>query len=306
MSTQSSDESEAEFRRKPCDAVELVIKPGQKDLGDGFTVRRAIPNIEMRSVGPWIFFDHFGPVNFEPGKGMDVRPHPHINLATVTYLFEGEILHQDSIGSYKTIKPGAINLMVAGRGIVHSERTDKFLREDGHTLHGLQLWMALPEKDEEAKPTFHHYTKDSLPVVRSNGSIIRVMMGKGYGVTSPVKTFSNTFYGEVIMEAGKGVGVPDSLDEGAVYVIDGQVEIDGTTINEGHMAILNKRPRTIIAAREDSRLVILGGTPLGKRHMWWNFVSSKPKRIEKAKQDWANGNFSNVPGDDEFIPLPKS
>lgn len=284
-------------------SIQMLITPKAKDIGE-FEVRRALPQVKQRSVGPWVFFDHFGPVDFAPGGGINVRPHPHINLATVTYLFEGEIYHRDSLGTSMAILPGAINLMVAGRGITHSERTRDELRKSGYKMHGLQLWMALPEADEEIDPAFYHYPADDIPAVTIGECDVRVMMGNAYGLTSPVKTFSDTLYAEANIPAGKSLTVP-SADEVAIYVASGAVEIDGETAPEFSMAVLSSDAK-IIRATEDSRIAFIGGAHLGRRYLDWNFVSSRKDRLETAKDDWRNGRFDTVPGDsDEYIPLPK-
>jgi len=283
-------------------AIKAVLKPREKDIGE-FSVRRALPFVQQRSIGPWVFFDHFGPVSFKPGEGINVRPHPHINLATVTYLFEGEIFHRDTLGNALPIHPGAINLMVAGKGIAHSERTRDKLRETGYDLHGLQLWHALPEEYEEIEPAFYHTPADDIPTAQMEGVTIRVMMGSAFGVTSPVKTFSPNLYLEAMMEDGASFGIPEAEELG-VYVVKGEADIDGETAPINAMTVLTPKAKRI-AARGETRLAILGGAPLGHRYLDWNFVSSRKERIEQAKEDWKNGVFGDVPGDsEEFIPLP--
>lgn len=292
----------------PCDhnngngLVAHLLQPASRDLG-GFSVRRALPQRGTRSIGPWVFFDHMGPADFDPGSGIDVRPHPHINLATVTYLFAGEILHRDSLGSVQAIRPGDLNLMVAGRGIAHSERSPDELRAAGHTLHALQLWHALPEADEEVEPEFLHYPADALPHTTVGDVPVRVMMGDAYGVASPVKTFAETLYVEATLKPGDRLPLPDAAER-ALYVADGALQIDGTDVPEHAMAVLCHGPGEITATT-GSRIAIIGGTPLGQRHMEWNFVSSRRARIEQAKADWRAGRFPKVPGDDETIPLPE-
>ena len=284
-------------------AVELLIQPSDKDLG-GFSVKRALPTVERKMVGPWIFFDHFGPAVFPAGEGVNVRPHPHINLATVTYLFEGEILHRDSLGNLQTIGPGDINLMVAGRGIVHSERERPEVTAQEHGLHGLQLWMALPEKDEEVEPDFIHYPEADIPTVTVDAVPMRVMMGCAYGVTSPVKTFAETLYVEAHMKAGQSITLPQA-EERAVYVASGSLETQGTSIPEHSMAVLSSEPGIELRATSESRIALIGGEHIGKRYIEWNFVSSRKERIESARADWKAGHFPKVPGDEkEFIPLP--
>ena len=283
-------------------AIQILITPKAKDIGD-FEVRRALPQIGTRSVGPWVFFDHFGPVDFAPGKGINVRPHPHINLATVTYLFEGEIFHRDSLGTAMAILPGAINLMVAGKGITHSERTRDALKHSGYSMHGLQLWMALPEAHEEIDPAFYHYPAGDIPGRSIGDADVRVMMGTAWGLTSPVKTFSETLYAEANIPSGQSIDVPQA-DEVAVYVAGGAIVIDGETAPEFSMAVLSEDAKSITAS-DDARVAFIGGTNLGRRYLDWNFVSSRKDRLEQAKDDWRAGRFPSVPGDDkEYIPLP--
>ena len=286
-----------------CEAIETIIKPREKDLGE-FSVRRTLPTTQRKTVGPWIFFDHMGPANFSAGSGVNVRPHPHINLATVTYLFEGEILHRDSLGSYATITPGDINLMVAGKGITHSERERPEVKNVPHTLHGLQLWLALPEKDEEIEPAFYHYPAASIPSITVEGVPIRVLMGSAYGVTSPVKTYAETLYVEAHMQAGQRLTLPNT-EERAIYVVKGGLKIKETVIPEFSMVILSAADEVVIGATADSRIAFIGGEKIGKRFIEWNFISSRKERVEQAKRDWQSGAFPKVIGDeDEFIPLP--
>lgn len=284
--------------------IKASLKPKAKDLGE-FSVRRSIPHPQYRSIGPWVFFDHFGPVDFSPGGGIDVRPHPHIGLATVSYLFEGEIWHRDSLGNSSPIKPGAINLMVAGSGIVHSERTREELRATGYKLHGLQLWHALPEDEEERDASFHHHPADTIPQVDlPGGGAVRVLMGSAFGVTSPVETFSETLYYEIDLPEGASVILPDT-PESALYVVDGEIEIAKETIEPFVFTILETGDYQLTALSR-SRMAVIGGAPLGERHIKWNFVSSSPDRIRDAAQAWRTGNFPTVPGDtDEHIPLPE-
>jgi redox-sensitive bicupin YhaK (pirin superfamily) len=283
-------------------AVELTIYPKKKDLGE-FTVRRVLPAIERRMVGPFVFFDHMGPAEFPPGEGIAVRPHPHIGLATITYLFEGQIMHRDSLGFVQPIECGAVNLMTAGKGIVHSERAGDDL-DTTSRLHGIQSWMALPEELEEIEPAFDHYPADTLPELEIDGATIRIIMGEAYGQTSPVKVYSPTLYLECVLPAGTRFSTPDGFDELAVYVVSGEVHVGTETCTEGAMAILRNGSTALLEADTDSRLMVIGGDSLGERHIVWNFVSSSRDRIEKAKNDWREGNFDKVPGDDEFIPLP--
>jgi redox-sensitive bicupin YhaK (pirin superfamily) len=282
-------------------AIKSILTPRPRDIGE-FEVRRAIPTVQHRAIGPWVFFDHFGPVDFAPGEGMNVRPHPHINLATVTYLFEGEIYHRDSLGNALAIEPGGINLMVAGKGITHSERTRDDLRASGYRLHGLQLWHALPEADEEVDPTFYHHPASEIPQVNVDGVTVRVMMGSAYGVTSPVKTFSENLYIEADLKAGESLELPMTEERG-IYVVKGELDIHGETAPIFSMSILNETAK-IVTARGDTRFALIGGAHLGQRHMEWNFISSRKSRIEQAKDDWREGRFLKVVGDEEeFIPL---
>ena len=285
----------------------LRLEPKIKDLGE-FEVRRLLPSAKQPMVGPWIFFDHFGPATFTPGQGVNVRPHPHINLATVTYLFEGEIHHRDSLGSDQFIQPGDINLMVAGRGITHSERERPELHSQGHRQHGLQLWLALPTTDEECEPAFHHYAAADLPVVECEGAQIRIMMGQAFGASSPVKTFAKTLYLEVNLLAGASFVLP-TVEQAAIYLIEGALVIDGQSLEQYQMLVLKgDKPMAEIPvhAEQSARFAVIGGEPLGKRYIEWNFVSSRLERIEQAKADWQAGRFPTVPEDsEEFIPLPE-
>ncbi len=278
------------------------LKPKEKDLGE-MVVKRALPMITRRSVGPWVFFDHFGPAEFGPGQGMNVRPHPHIGLATVTYLFEGTIWHRDSLGSDLNINPGAINLMVAGEGIVHSERTREAQLQGTYKMHGLQLWHALPKSEEDREPSFHHYSADDIPEVElPNGAKARVMMGEAFGVTSPVRTFAQTLYYEVALPAGVSVTLPDAPERG-LYVVEGEAEIGGETAGLFEMSILAPGEQTV-TAKGQTRFAIIGGEPLGERHIRWNYVHSDLDKIKEAADRWRAGDYPKVPGDeDEFIPL---
>jgi redox-sensitive bicupin YhaK (pirin superfamily) len=289
------------------ESIAQVLGARERDLG-GFPVRRALPSAFRKLVGPFIFFDHMGPVTLEPGQGMDVRPHPHINLATVTYLFEGEIVHRDSVGSEQVITPGAVNWMTAGKGIVHSERSASEQREKGPKVHGIQSWVALPREHEEREPTFRHYGKSVLPTVKREGVELRVLAGKAYGVTSPVEVLSPTLYVEAKIEAGAQLEIDDEYVERAVYVVNGAIVCDDTRFESGAMIIFKPWASVSLTAVEGAHLMILGGAPLdGPRHIWWNFVSSSQERIEQAKREWKEGLFPKVPGDDqEFIPLPES
>lgn len=303
MSNEHEIEQECDVN-EGCGAISLLVKPRDKDLGE-FTVRRTLPTRQLKMVGPWVFFDHMGPAEFAPGSGINVRPHPHINLATVTYLFEGEILHRDSLGSLQAIRPGDVNLMVAGKGIVHSERERPEVTASHHRLHGLQLWLALPTADEEIAPSFHHYPSAEIPMVDVDGVPVRVIMGHAYGARSPVKTHSETIYIEARLKAGQSLMLPDA-DERALYVIEGSLNAGGTLLSQYTMAVFAAETDIKVTAEEDCLLSLIGGKPLGKRYMEWNFISSRKARVEQAKVDWENGNFPLVCGDeDEFIPLPK-
>ncbi|MFN3988108.1 MAG: pirin family protein [Rhodocyclaceae bacterium] len=287
-----------------CNAIELVLQPRDKDLG-GFSVRRLLPTAQRKTVGPWIFFDHMGPADFPAGKGINVRPHPHVNLATVTYLFEGEILHRDSLGSLQAIRPGDINLMVAGRGIVHSERERPEVTAVPHRLHGLQLWLALPEADEEVEPAFHHYPSADIPALDVDGVPVRVMMGSAYGKASPVRVFANTLYVEAHLQPGQTLLLPDA-EERALYVAQGALKAQDVEIPEHALAVLTSAPGVVVTATAESRIALIGGESLGKRFIDWNFASSRKARIEQARSDWREGRFPTVPGDEvEFIPLPE-
>ncbi|AHE98814.1 pirin [Thioalkalivibrio paradoxus ARh 1] len=285
------------------EAVEMLLQAREKDLG-GFSVRRLLPTAKRTMVGPWIFFDHMGPADFPPGQGITVRPHPHINLATVTYLFEGEILHRDSLGSVQPIVPGDINLMVAGRGIVHSERERPEVTATAHRLHGLQLWLALPEADEEIEPAFHHYPSSDIPMCTVDGVPLRVMMGSAYGVTSPVRTFADTLYVEARLKAGQCLTLPKT-SERALYVVSGALRLGRRILPEHSMAVLYPAWSVVVEADTDARIALIGGESVGERFIDWNFVSSRKERIEQARADWRAGLYPLVPGDEEeFIPLP--
>jgi hypothetical protein len=289
-----------------CEAIKQVIVPRTADLGDGFTVRRALPSAQSRMVGPFVFFDHFGPAVFRSGNGLDVRPHPHIGLATVTYLFDGEIMHRDSLGTEAPILPGEVNWMTAGRGIVHSERTGPERRAKGDNLHGLQCWVALPAAQEEMAPAFAHHGVDDFPMVRDNGQSARVVVGSLYGVRSPVATTSDTLFADVVLKAGSSLPLDAAHEERAIYLLDGEVDIAGDRFGPGRLLVFRPGDRITVTAVDNAHFVIVGGAAMdGPRHIWWNFVSSRKDRIEQAKADWAAGHFGKVPGDEiEFIPLP--
>ena len=289
-----------------------VIKGKTHALGDGFVVTRFLPDARVRSVGPFVFFDYFGPVTFPPGRGIDVRPHPHIGLATVTYLFEGSQMHRDTLGSVQEITPGDVNWMTAGRGIAHSERTGPTAREQGHNLHGIQTWVGLPTAHEEAEPHFQHFKGADLPTRHENGLDARMIVGEAYGLASPVKTFSPIFYADLTFEAGSSFHYATEHEERGFFVIDGEIQaaFEGKGVigfAAGSMAALDPGEEVSLYTDYPARVILFGGAPLdGPRHLWWNFVSSSKERIERAKQDWQNGVFGLIPGDDkEFIPLPE-
>ena len=287
--------------------VDVVVVPRSSDLGGGFTVRRALPSARKRMVGPFVFFDQMGPVVLARGQGLDVRPHPHIGLATVTYMFTGEILHRDSLGSIQPIRPGEVNWMTAGRGIVHSERTPPALREVDAPVSGIQSWVALPRQHEETSPSFAHHATDELPVVEDGGAHVRLIAGALYGERSPVQTLSEMFYADVTLDEGAAIEVPATHEERAAYVVDGAVRIDRTDFDAAQLIVLKPgRAVSISGSRAPARLMLLGGEPMdGARHIWWNFVSSSRERIEQAKADWQSGRFEPVPGETEYIPLPE-
>ena len=288
-----------------CDLIETVIVPRARDLG-GFAVRRALPSVQKQMVGPFIFFDQMGPAEFIIGKGLDVRPHPHIGLATVTYLFEGEILHRDSLGTLQPIRPGDVNWMTAGSGIAHSERSPQSERAQGGHLFGIQAWVALPATAEETAPDFAHHARDALPVVAGEGKEVRLITGSLYGERSPVPTFSEMFYADARLEAGARLPLPAEHEERAVYVVGGEVEVAGDRFGEGQLLVFHPGDAITLTASGPARLLLLGGEPMdGPRHIWWNFVSSRQDRIEQAKADWRAGRFAAVPGETEFIPLPE-
>ena len=282
--------------------IDLVIEPTEKNLGE-MIVRRLLPSRERAMVGPFIFFDHMGPAEFPPGKGIAVRPHPHIGLATLTYLFEGEIMHRDSLGVVQPIGPGAVNLMTAGRGIVHSERAADDLDRVSR-LHGIQTWMALPDDMQEIAPGFSHTPASDLPEVTIDGTRVRVIAGRAFGCTSPVVTHSPTLYAELRMPAGATIELPDDCAELAFHVVAGAVRVEGHRYTRGTMAVACPGSRVSPDADDDTHLILIGGEPVGERHIWWNFVASSRERIELAKADWRGGRFDPVPGETELIPLP--
>jgi redox-sensitive bicupin YhaK (pirin superfamily) len=290
-----------------CEALKAVVVPRTADLGDGFTVKRALPSVQSRMVGPFVFFDHFGPAVFKSGKGLDVRPHPHIGLATVTYLFDGEIMHRDSLGTAVPIRPGAVNWMTAGRGIVHSERTAQERRAGEDSLHGLQMWVALPAAKEEMAPDFARYAVEKFPVVQENGKSVRVVVGSAYGERSPVETTSDTLFADAHLKAGSALPLDADYAERAIYVVEGEIDISGDRFAAGKLLVFKPGDRITVRAVSSAHIAVFGGEPMdGPRHVWWNFVSSRKERIDQAKAEWAAGHFQKVPGDEiEFIPLPE-
>jgi redox-sensitive bicupin YhaK (pirin superfamily) len=288
------------------DAIAHVIVPRSVDLGD-LIVRRALPSQQTRMVGPFVFLDQMGPAVFRPGAGVEVRPHPHIGLATLTYLFDGEIMHRDSLGSAIAIRPGEVNLMTAGRGIVHSERSAPERKAAGDSLNGLQCWLGLPAAVEETDPAFAHHGIEEFPVVRDDDKAVRVVAGALYGERSPVVTASETVFGDATLLAGAVLPVDAHYEERSVYVVDGEIEIGGDRFGPGQLLVFRPGDHITVKAVTDAHAVILGGAAMdGPRHLWWNFVSSRKDRIEQAKAEWAAGHFAKVPGDEiEFIPLPE-
>lgn len=287
-----------------CPSLDTIIVPRAKDLG-GFEVRRALPSAQRQMVGPFIFWDQMGPALFQPGSGIDVRPHPHIGLATVTYLFEGEILHRDSLGSVQAIRPGALNLMTAGRGIVHSEREDPALRLTPRPLFGIQSWIALPARQEEVEPSFVHAAAADLPVVEGEGKNVRVILGAYQGARSPVALYSDAFYVDAKLDDGATLPLTAEHEERAIHIAQGAVRIAGERYEEGRLLVFRAGDEVPVTAEGPARILFLGGEPMdGRRYIWWNFVSSSRDRIEAAKADWKAGRFEGVPGETEFIPLP--
>jgi redox-sensitive bicupin YhaK (pirin superfamily) len=286
------------------DTIEIVIEARHRAVS-GFSVRRSLPTLHRRSVGPFVFIDHFGPIAFPPGNGMDVLPHPHIGLATVTYLFEGEIEHRDNIGSHQRIRPGDLNWMTAARGIAHSERLTDRARREGGRSHGLQIWVALPTSKEELPPTFAHHPKESLPTLRRENANLTIVAGQAYGATSPVEVSSPLFYVDAKITAGE-LTIPGDHEERAAYVVDGDVICDGRTFGSGNLIVFHPEKEATLRTMSEAHVMLIGGAPLdGKRYMWWNFVSSSQERIERAKRDWKEGRFEKVVGDEtDFVPLP--
>lgn len=289
-------------------AITQVLVPHTHDLGDGFIVRRALPSRQRRMVGPFTFLDQMGPHSFPAGSGVDVRPHPHIGLATVTYLFDGEIVHRDSVGSVQAIQPGAVNWMTAGSGIVHSERTGAAMRAAGSSLYGLQCWVALPKQYEECAPSFDHLAADRLPVIEGDGASAKIIAGSFFGQHSPTPTLSALFYVDVMLQPGAALQMPGEYAEQAIYVVQGRLDLGAHGVHEaGQLLVL--KPHAAVTLRGmagGTRVMLLGGEPMdGARYITWNFVSSSVERIEQAKQDWKEQRFAKVPEETEFIPLPE-
>jgi redox-sensitive bicupin YhaK (pirin superfamily) len=304
MSWQPAQEPKVEAEPK-ASPLETVIVPRLRDLG-GFSVRRVLPTARRPMVGPFIFFDQMGPITFPPDRGIDVRPHPHIGLATVTYLFSGEILHRDSLGNVQPIRSSEVNWMTAGRGIAHSERTDITVRQQGGPLFGIQSWVALPKRDEETAPGFAHHDGASLPLIEGEGKSVRLIAGTLFGQRSPVRTFSPMFYADVTLAPGARLALPVEHEERAAYLVEGGVELAGEAHEAGRLLVFQPGVELVISAPGAARLLLLGGEPMdGPRHIWWNFVSSSAERIEQAKADWKAGRFPPVIGDSEFTPLPE-
>ena len=287
-------------------SVEQKLEARTRPIGEGLEVRRVLPATERRMVGPFIFFDHLGPFSLAPERGVDVRPHPHLGLATMTYLFEGELLHRDSLGTEQLIRPGAVNWMTAGRGIVHSERSPAAERKAGPRLHGLQLWTALPLALENGAPSFQHVGEGDIPELGLGGARVRVVAGSAYGAASPVKTSSPLFYVDAQMTRGAELGVPEEFPERAAYLVEGSLVAGGIPYRPGTMIVFQRGMPARLEAMESSRIVLLGGAPLdGDRHIWWNFVSSQRETIEEAGRAWSRREFPLIPGDEEeFVPLP--
>jgi redox-sensitive bicupin YhaK (pirin superfamily) len=286
-------------------AIQLQLAGQQKDLGGGFIVSRLLPSMHRRSVGPFVFFDHFGPATEQPGLNHDVRPHPHIGLATVTYLFEGAMMHRDSLGNAHRIEPGAINWMTAGRGIVHSERKPDNLKDRSYLNHGLQLWVALPREREEDEPSFVHTPASAIPQLQVGDARVRVLVGEAFGAVSPVQPAAPTLYLDIELPDGGALELPPLAPEMGLYPVQGGLTVDGRTIDAGAMAVLEPGQKVQLAAVGATRLAIVGGAPLdGPRYLWWNFVSSRRERIVQASADWEAQRMGRIAGDPEFIPLP--
>jgi len=285
-------------------SIQHIIGPHVRDLG-GFSVKRVLPSAARQTVGPFIFFDHMGPVDFPAGEGIDVRPHPHIGLATVTYLFEGSMVHRDSLGSVQTIVPGDVNWMTAGNGIAHSERSSPEAREKGARLHGIQTWVALPKDQEKVAASFAHHAASTLPKLECPGVQGVVIAGDAFGLTSPVKVNSRTLYVALELAAGASLVIPPEHADRGLYLVDGAVTIDGEALDPHHLAVLEPGGDVTLVAQVSSRVMLLGGDPTdGHRHIYWNFVASDKADIDDAKQRWEADAFAHVPGETERIPLP--
>ncbi len=289
-----------------CDQIELMVVPNARDI-DGFQVRRALPTARRRLVGPFIFFDQMGPAILRAGQGLDVRPHPHIGLSTVTYLFDGKIRHRDSLGTEMVIEPGDVNLMTAGRGIVHSERTPEELRGAPMSISGLQTWLALPDGKEEVAPVFENTARDDLPAIDAEGVTGRIVIGSFSGISSPVKVASDTLYADLRLAPGARIKIPADAEERAIYTLQGEVTVSGDTFPAERLLVCKPGDEIVVSSVGGAHFMLFGGASLGsKRYIWWNFVSSSKERIEQAKNEWKTGRFDIVPGDEEeFIPLPE-
>lgn len=303
--TTKKTDAEGQCVNNPCHEIKAIIQPREKELGN-LSVRRVLPHAKCKMVGPWIFFDHMGPVFFKANEGIDIPPHPHINLATVTYLFDGEITHRDSLGSIQVIKPGDINLMVAGSGVSHSERTPDKLRESSHTLNGLQLWLALPKSSQEISPVFYHYNKEQLPKIMVDDVLVCLMMGEAYGAVSPVKCYSPTLYFEACLDIGQTITLPNHIQERAVYIVDGSLQTNKILLEQHNLVVFKEKETIKLQAIKKTKIAVIGGNNIGDRYMWWNFISDTKERIEQAKKKWQSGKFEKVKDDEtEYMPLPK-
>ncbi len=289
-----------------CDQIELMVVPNARDI-DGFQVRRALPTARRRLVGPFIFFDQMGPAILRAGQGLDVRPHPHIGLATVTYLFDGKIRHRDSLGTEMVIEPGDVNLMTAGRGIVHSERTPEELRGAPMSISGLQTWLALPDGKEEVAPVFENTARADLPTIDAEGVKGRIIIGSFSGLHSPVRVASDTLYADIRLAPGARIKIPADAEERAIYTLDGEVAISGDRFPPARLLVFKPGDEIVVSSEAGAHFMLFGGASLGsRRYIWWNFVSSSKERIEQAKNEWKTGRFDIVPGDEEeFVPLPE-
>ena len=304
MSWQPTTEPECVIDRTGS-PIETVILPRRRDVG-GFDVMRALPSAEQKAVGPFVFFDQFGPLQLTRGRSLEVRPHPHIGLATVTYLFAGTIMHRDSLGTVQPIQPGEVNWMTAGRGIVHSERTSDAGNPPGAQLFGLQTWVALPKAREEIEPAFAHHECTELPEIEGDGVWSRIILGSCFGRSSPVVTYGDPVYVDYRLSAGSRVSLPAEIEERAAFIISGELHIANEKLLPGTLAVFTPKAQVVLSALVATQFVLIGGPKLdGPRIVWWNFVSSSPERIEAAKADWRAGRFASVPGDNEFIPLPE-